>query len=414
MSNVYSVKSILISLIDSIDMYNFLLKKHHRRTAVIAYELGNMFGLEESRLCNLVLAASIHDIGALNMDDRDKLLYIDAINPEQHEIMGAKMLESFKPLDPIRKIIRHHHIKVSDIENGIVNEKDVPYECYFLHLADRIDVLLTTSTELLLREHVVEEINRRFGDVFLPELQDTFAALCVSQEFWENIDNSSFQELLFMSIRSGNCIIQDSDIDGLAEVFANIVDLKSHWTFSHSKSVSMLAQKIGTLYGLDKDTCHMLKIAGYLHDIGKIAIPIEILEKPTPLNYSEEKILKSHVTYSSLILSKTPFLGDICKWVSAHHEKRDKTGYPLHIGGSDFTIEIDILAYADIFSALSENRPNRNALPKSRMLSILEDFSVDKLSPEVFEIVKENFEYLYLENAKEQKAMSHLISKEAL
>ena len=396
MTELSSVKSILVSLIESIDMYNYLLRDHHRHTAVIAYQLGNEYGLSQESISQLVLTASIHDIGALYIKEVEQLLYADAVNPEPHEILGYEMLKEFSPFAPLSKIIRHHHITYEEVASGEVNEKEVPRECWFLHLADRIDVLLATAPEPEhAREYVVSEISQRFGTIFLPELEEVFLTLSKSDEFWDNIENTSFHNLLFMSVNCEACTLEDGDMDGLAALFARIVDFKSEWTSNHSKSVSTLAESIGRLCGLSEDRCHELKIAGYLHDIGKIAIPSEVLDKPGALSDDEFKVMRSHATYSSLILSKLDFLKEPSRWASAHHEKRDKTGYPLHISENNFSAEMDILAYSDIFAALAEDRPYRKAMPKNRIAEVLHGFADGKLSPSIFDIITENMDDLY-------------------
>ena len=408
MTNISSVKGILVSLIESIDMYNFLLRDHHRRTAVIAYQLGNHYGLDPVALSNLVLAASIHDIGALYVTQREQLLYVDAVDTQGHEELGAEMLSEFKPFSNIAAILRHHHIKYRDAALGSISPDEVPQECYFLHLADRIDVLLTTSEGAHNpRQVVIDEITKRFGTVFLPKLSSTFFQLAATDEFWENIQSSSFHDLLFMSVESDACTLTEDDMDGLAAVFARIVDFKSQWTVHHSSSVSVLAENIGRMCGLSAKKCHELKIAGYLHDIGKIAIPSEVLDKPGALDMEEYKVMKSHAMYSSLILSKVPFLGDAAKWAGSHHEKRDHSGYPLQMGESQFSMEIDILAYSDIFASLAESRPYRAPLSKNKINEILRTFSNGKLSQEVFEVIDANMDTLYTLNLD---AMSPRIS----
>ena len=177
----YSVKSILVSLIESIDLYNFLLKNHHRQTCIIAYQIGNHFNLDSTQLSNVVLASAIHDIGALHVTERDKLLYIDAIDPEPHQIMGERIIGDFAPFAHISHIIRHHHIVYQDILDGKVNRDDIPIECFIIHLADRIDVLYETHPGET--DFIISEINKRFGTVFLPELQDTFNKLASTPEF---------------------------------------------------------------------------------------------------------------------------------------------------------------------------------------------------------------------------------------
>ena len=397
METTCSVKSILVSLIESIDLYNYLLKNHHRQTCIIAYQIGNHYNLDSSLLSNVVLASAIHDIGALHVTERDKLLYVDAIDPEPHQIMGERIIGNFAPFAHISKIIRHHHIVYQDILDGKVDRNDIPIECFFIHLADRIDVLLETHPDD--RDFVVTEINKRFGTIFLPELKDTFQKLASTPEFWEKISDDSFYDLLLMSLNDSTCVIDDASLEALAELFSRIVDYKSEWTMNHSKSVSLLADHIARLYGLDEKKCFSLRIAGYLHDIGKIAIPIEVLDKPGKLDTDEYKTIKMHATYSSLILSRIPALGDIAKWAMLHHEKHDKSGYPLGKGASDFTVEMDILAFADIFAALAENRPYRSALTKEKIVELLRSFTPDLLDVSVFDVIEKNIEFLYQVNA---------------
>lgn len=401
METACSVKSILVSLIESIDLYNFLLKNHHRETCIIAYQIGNHFNLTGSQLDNVVLASAIHDIVALHVTDRDNLLYIDAIDPEPHQIMGERIIGNFAPFATIRKIVRNHHVVYQDVLDGKVDKNDIPIECFIIHLADRIDILLETHSGD--KAFVISEINQRFGTVFLPELKETFQKLANTAEFWEKIKDDSFYDLLLMSLNDESCTIDDSSLESLAELFARIVDFKSEWTMYHSKSVSQLAGHIGRLYGLDDKKCFSLRIAGYLHDIGKIAIPIEVLDKPGKLDTDEYKTIKMHATYSSLILSRIPALGDIAKWAMLHHEKHDKSGYPLGRGAQDFTIEMDILAFADIFAALAENRPYRQALTQEKILELLKSFTPNLLDTSVYEVIERNIGFLYESNAAEGK-----------
>lgn len=397
MEEVYSVKSILVSLIESIDLYNFLLKNHHRQTCIIAYQIGNHYNLDAALLSNVVLASAIHDIGALHVTERDKLFYIDAIDPEPHQIMGERIIGNFAPFAHISQIIRHHHIVYQDVLNGTVERGEIPFECFIIHLAERIDVLLQTHPGDI--DFITAEINKRFGTIFLPELKDTFNKLAGTADFWERISDDSFYDLLLMSLNDSSCIIDDDSLEALAELFSRIVDYKSEWTMHHSKSVSLLADHIARLYGLDEKKCFSLRIAGYLHDIGKIAIPGEILDKPGKLDPNEYKTIKMHATYSSLILSRIPALGDISKWAMLHHEKHDKSGYPLGKGALDFTIEMDILAFADIFAALAENRPYRAAMTQEKILELLKSFTPNLLDASVYDVIEQNIDFLYEVNA---------------
>ncbi|MBN2645573.1 MAG: HD domain-containing protein [Desulfuromonadaceae bacterium] len=396
MTHYISRKQLLASLIEAIDLHNFLLKDHHRRTSVIAYQIGNRYGLAPQQLNNLVLAASLHDIGALYISERDQLLEVDMVHPEPHEQLGAAMLQDFAPLQKISTILRHHHVHYQDVSNGTLPCHEVPIECFFLHLADRIDVLLTTAPDPGDSiAHTIEAIRARFGSVFAPFLQKTFEQLAASATFWDNIDQTCFRDLLLRAIPEDVVALEQQDLDQLALIFARMVDLKSPWTAAHSECVGAIAYRLGQLTGLDEQICYDLKIAGYLHDIGKIGIATELLEKPDQLEPQEYTHVQQHALYSSWILSTIDGLQNIATYAANHHERRDQSGYPMLLHGSQMTPEMDVIAYADIFSALTETRPYRPALSKKTIRSELAGFAPGKLSESVCRTLLNHFDELY-------------------
>ena len=400
-----SVKKILVSLIKSIDLYNYLLKDHHRRTAIISYHLANHFKLPVEELRSLVLAASLHDIGAMYVDERDKLLELDVETPEPHEKLGAMILQGFAPFERISRIIRHHHIVYNDVASGKIASDEVPRECYFLHLADRIDVLYTLSGDDRTKvPEITEKILERFGSVFAPFLEETFKEVASSSNFWLSINQSSFHELLINNLSDEFVSLRMQDVRDLAVVFSRIVDFKSPWTFSHSQSVGVIAKRLGELMELDEKTCFELEIAGLLHDIGKIGIPSEILDKPDALSDSEEEQMRLHALYTSLILGSLEGFENITQWASSHHEKRDQSGYPMSISSMMFRREMDILAFADIFTALTEDRPYRKHFNKEEALQILQEYTPEKLAPEVYSVIETNIDELFalLEQEKQK------------
>jgi len=396
MSENLATKNLVSSVVKAIDKYNYLLKDHHRRTASIAFQLGNMYGLDKTALDNLVLAASLHDIGALSVTERDRLIEIDVEDPKPHEELGAKMLEGFKPFERVSKIVRHHHIIYSEVIDGSIDADEVPFECYLLNLSDRIDVLSLRYAEDENKLYQIKmEIEKRFGKVFNPLLKPTFDALVSSEEFWENIESEAYGELLFLSIDDQFQEITREDVNELAVIFAKIVDLKSHWTSTHSQTVGMLANKICRMMSLSEEDCFDITIAGYLNDIGKVSVPTEIIDKPGYLDDNEFKTMKSHALYTNIILNSIHGFNRITKWASSHHEKRDGSGYPRKLSENQFDIQMDILAYADIFSALTEDRPYRSALGKDELVELLATYAPEKLSMDVYQIILNNIDELF-------------------
>ncbi len=399
MKETINVNCLISSLIDSIDMYNYILKNHHRHTVSLAYQIGNSLDLDKKSLANLIIAASIHDIGALHIEEQSQLLEEDVLNPRPHEKTGVLMLDGFEGFNDISKIINHHHIRYDEFLEGKFDD-EIPFECFVLNLADRIDVLYeTTESKENIESIVIEKINSKFGTIFHPDLEEVFNKVTSTSLFWKNRDNDLMYNLIMDSLEVLEVGFGKDDIFAVARIFSRIVDYKSIWTSLHSHKVSLTAERIARLMGMSNDKIFELKLAGYLHDIGKIAIPSEILEKPGPLKDDEYLEMQTHATYSKMILSKIKCLGDIPRWASSHHERRDKTGYPLSISSDDFTIEMDVVAYADILVALLEDRPYRERLEREKVLEILKDESQNRLSNEVYEVVYQNIDELIYINS---------------
>ena len=142
-----SLKELAVPMIKAIDSFNYLLKSHHRRTAVISYYIGKQLKLSDNDLFELIIAASLHDIGAMSVQVRDMLIQEDVHDPVPHCIMGHRMLISFDAFKEISKIIKHHHIKYEDslnMEDGVV-----PFQSHIIHLADRVDIIVSPDEFVL-------------------------------------------------------------------------------------------------------------------------------------------------------------------------------------------------------------------------------------------------------------------------
>jgi len=399
-----SLRDMLISFIESIDLFNYLLKNHQRRVAIIAYNLGIAAGLTKDELRDLVFAASLHDIGALSVAERNTLIDMDVENPRNHEIVGSAMLSVFPPFKKISEIINHHHVKFNDLDR-LYSKESIHKECFLLHLADRVEILIQHDVPIISQiPRITSLINSYNGSLFVPWCVDVFDDISSSETFWLDIDHLSLDTLLHrVDYQDERISIDDESLERLATIFSRIVDFRSHFTASHSVSVGSVAAEIGKIMFLPDTTCHKLKIAGLLHDIGKIAIPTEIIEKDGPLDANEYSQIKSHSYYTYAILSKIDGLKDICTLASMHHERLDGSGYPFHIDSVDFSLELEILAYADIFTSLCENRPYRIGKADRDVLSVLTSFAPIQLSYEIYYVIANNFQWLNTVRINAQK-----------
>ena len=165
---------------------------------------------------------------------------------------------------------------------------------------------------------------------------------------------------------------------------ARAVDLRDALGASHSRSVGLLAARIGARLGCDAETCELLALAGRLHDLGKVAIPDEILEKPGPLAPDERKVLERHPALGSNMLVSLG-LGAVSGWVLHHHERWDGTGYPEGLAGEAIPLPARILTAADAFDALISDHAYRKRLSKTQALAELERGAGTQFDPMVVE-----------------------------
>ncbi len=141
-----TLKELALPLIKAIDSFNYLLRSHHRRTAYICYCLGKQLNLSHEQMIDLVIAASLHDIGALSVQERDTLVQEDVDNPEPHCRMGNRMMATFKVFNNIARIIKHHHIRYDEADKY---DEEILFQSYIVYLADRVDIYIAPDSFIL-------------------------------------------------------------------------------------------------------------------------------------------------------------------------------------------------------------------------------------------------------------------------
>jgi diguanylate cyclase (GGDEF)-like protein len=163
---------------------------------------------------------------------------------------------------------------------------------------------------------------------------------------------------------------------------ARAVDSRDALGGSHSQSVGRLAARLGKRLGCDVEQCELIELAGRLHDLGKVAIPEEILDKPAPLAPDERRVLERHPTVGSNMLTSLG-LGAVSSWVLHHHERWDGTGYPDALVGEVIPLPARILAVADAFDALVSDHVYRGRLSPAEALGELERGAGTQFDPTV-------------------------------
>jgi HD-GYP domain-containing protein (c-di-GMP phosphodiesterase class II) len=176
-----------------------------------------------------------------------------------------------------------------------------------------------------------------------------------------------------------------SHIDTICEAFAEVVDAKSHFTFSHSIGVTDVATTIGAAMGLNQERRQLLHRAALLHDLGKLRVPNSILDKPGALDPEEWAIMREHPALTTAILGRVQQFRDLACIAGSHHEKLDGSGYPNGLRGEALPLETRILTVADMYGAITEDRPYRKGFSPEQAVDILKREAPGKLDPDCLE-----------------------------
>jgi putative nucleotidyltransferase with HDIG domain len=170
---------------------------------------------------------------------------------------------------------------------------------------------------------------------------------------------------------------------GTLEALARAIDAKSPWTAGHSERVTKLALKIGRVLGLTREEMDVLHRAGLLHDIGKLGIPVNILDKEGKLTKKEEQFMREHVRLGGRILEPIAAYAEVLPMVLHHHESFDGGGYPNGLAGEAISLGGRIFAVADSFDALTSNRPYRRALKPENAIEIIKEKCGSQYDPHI-------------------------------
>jgi HD-GYP domain-containing protein (c-di-GMP phosphodiesterase class II) len=156
---------------------------------------------------------------------------------------------------------------------------------------------------------------------------------------------------------------------------AATVEMRDRYTARHQARVAVIAVAIARRLGLDEESCRGLSIAGRMHDVGKMAIPMDILSKPGPLLPAEYELVKLHPTLGAAVIARIDFPWPVATMIRQHHERLDGSGYPDGLGGADLLPESRILAVADVAEASASHRPYRPGFGSAGALEIIREAS---------------------------------------
>lgn len=358
---------------------------HSKRVAYMSVCTAEKMGISGAALQDLTACALLHD-NALTQYIREEMSgdafdgmtvkpCEDAPQIGLHCIYGEANISAIPFHTDVTGVILYHHENADGSGPFGKTWQEVPLFARIIHLCDLLDAFcradaftdeVWNKAEFFLRHAC--------GHAIDAECLDAFSA-AFDREHFLSLGDDHLEARLWSLVPRIKYEFDFDEIKAIADFFAGIVDYKSPFTSTHSIGVASTAEKLSRYMGFDEETSQKMYLAGALHDIGKVAVGNEILEKPDRLTADEFAVMKHHAAYTYYILSGVEDFDEIRDWAAFHHERLDGSGYPFGKTADELNTQERIMACADIYQALSEDRPYKKGMSHNDACRIMRDMA---------------------------------------
>ncbi len=435
-----ALSEVISALSFAIDLTEGAVPGHAIRTCVLGMRIARRLGLPPALLADLYFALLLKDIGCssnaarigqiVGGDDRvikAAIKFENWTNPYNASRSSLSLLWGtvLPDADPIRRLLRIARIALNANKNNMeltalrcqrgaaiirklgfnevvaeavqsldehwdgrgyprrLSNRDIPILARILAVAQHLDVFATARSPMV----ALDVLRDRSTHWFDPDLVEIAVDLDHEGSLWIGCSAQDHHD-------STLCLVLDlapqtfrplahQEIDRLCEGFAEVIDAKSPFTYRHSLAVAELAEHIASTLGLSDERRQLVRRAALLHDLGKLSVPNTILDKSGRLSDRERRCVEQHPRLTRQILARISRFKQIAFIAGAHHEKLDGSGYPDQLTAAQIPLEARILAVADMYRALTEQRPYRPGFSHTQVMHLLRSDTPAKLDPVV-------------------------------
>ena len=356
--------SLIFGLSYALDIAGKNNLSHSKSTAYISIMIGKELGFCDDSIIEIYYAALLHDVALSTTYDMI-----------QHCIDGQEMLSKLPLPGNIAEIVYYHHETNDGI--GLFGKKghEIPLSAQIISFASAFDDKFGKRADEFNRE-LFEEVGKWLEHNKRHYSEDIIAAfenLLKCEAFLIDYFNIETKfKLSDKMVIDDNIYYDYEDIVKFAHCFADIIDKKSPFTFTHSHGIAEHAKLFTAHLGYDEMTQNTMYIAGLLHDIGKLDVSVDILHKNDKLSPDERFEINKHTYYTRKVLEQIEGFEKIVEYAANHHEKVDGTGYPYRIPGERMSELEKAMAICDVYQALTEERPYRVSLSPERVWGIID------------------------------------------
>lgn len=401
-----SFYNVMKTISDSIDLMSEEITGHHKMVAYIALRIGKRLDLNNEDLRKLVFSGLVHDIGILYFDENIDELLKNRDNVE-HAYVGYCLMEDYFPLDGYARILKNHHTDWKEIEDDKIN-----FLSNIINLSDTTAFIINQmdKDKVLIKDYITKEVKQYCEGKIQKDILEAFMTLSPQESFWLDTINVKIRENILEEYISENLDMQLNlkQVLSIGEIVSHVIDFRNPFTATHSKGIATISSKLAEDLSYSEQEVKIMEIAGYFHDIGKMAVPNSVINKKGKLSDKEWAIMKSHTYYSYYVLDNIKEIPQIKEWAAFHHETLDGEGYPFKLDNAKLSNGARILAVSDIFTAITEDRPYRDGFDKDMVIKILRDnVEKNKIDETIVELLIDNYEkYNALREKRQEKAMA--------
>lgn len=363
--------TILSEVLDCVEKELIGITDHHaKRVAMCCIRMAEHAEMPQDECSALAISALLHDSA---LSEYREHYHGGTATTEAlmgHCRVGEENL-SYIPGDVSRDFVLYHHEHADGSGPFARTAEETPLGAQLIHIADQLDRHLplgrATGAELPAMKAFIE--NNR-GTLFAPQVCEWMTAV-LTEDFLRELSDDTIT-LSKLQIPDA---VYETDLRALSGLFARVIDYKSPFTRTHSVGVAEKAEAMARYYQWDDTTAEQLYCAGALHDIGKLMVERDVLEKPGKLDQREYQHIQSHAFETHRLLSALRGMEDITRWASNHHEKLNGKGYPFGLTAQELDQKSRLLACLDIYQALTEDRPYKAGMSHAKAISILREMA---------------------------------------
>lgn len=368
-----ALSEVISALTYALDLTEGAVQGHALRTCLLGMRMAEEIGLSSDQVNSLYFALLLKDVGCSSSGSRPADQRGDRRGSHILRMLGMGELAA----DAVRRLDERWD---GTGHPDRIKGEQIPLLARICSVAQHLDVHCGSQGA----DEAIRSLIERSGTCFDPQLVGIAASLHRSGTLWRQCATGTSEEdtrsaVLDMDRVGHRQRLDDGQIDQICEAFADVVDAKSHFTFRHSIGVADAALGIARTLGLAPERTQLVRRAALLHDVGKLGVSNTILDKNSPLSDSEWKAVYPHPGATRSVLERIGPFQEMAIIAGEHHEKLDGTGYPNRLMSADLSLESRIIAVADVYGALTEDRPYRAGIELGQTLSIMSSLAPHKL-----------------------------------